>query len=190
MSFLADIILTLFAHGMIIGRDANTKGSTTVNSSNTVLAAKANDSCTNLNCKAKKRSIHTISNCYWPGGGKEGQFPPNFGQRNRANAATSGSSTSQLDHFVLSAWASKFFGQSGIVTNNPSDHPSMALISKGFQSFQKGKVLTFMDSGVSNTMFVSRDAFMEYKPIVPQNRDSAEAKNEGFKIVGEENVVQ
>jgi hypothetical protein len=161
-----------------------------VNSSNTVLAAKANDSCTNPNCKAKKRSTHTISNCYWLGGGKEEQFPLNFGQRNRANAATSGSLTSQLDHFVLSAWVSKFFGQSGIVINDPSDHPPMALTSKGFQSFQKGKVLTFMDSGASDTMFVSRDAFIEYKPIIPQNRDSAKVENGDFERVGKWNVVQ
>jgi hypothetical protein len=130
-----------------------------------------------------QRSTHTISNCYWPEGGKEGQFSPNFSQRNRVNAAVSGSSTSQLDQFVLSAWALKFFGQSGIVTNDPSDHPFMALISKGFQSFQKGKVPTFMDSGASDTMFVSRDVFMEYKPIVPQNGDLAKAGNGGFEIV-------
>jgi hypothetical protein len=66
----------------------------------------------------------------------------------------------------------------------------MALISKRFQSFQKEKVLTFMNSGASNTMFVSRDAFMEYKPIVPRNGDLAKAKNDGFEIVGEGNVVQ
>jgi hypothetical protein len=133
MSLLADIILMLFAHGMIIERDASTKGSTTANSSNTALAAKANDSCTNLNCKAKKRCTHTISKCYWPGGGKEGQFPLNFGQRNRANTATSGSSTSQPDHFVLLVQVSKFFGQSGIVINNPSDHLPWHLSVKGFK---------------------------------------------------------
>jgi hypothetical protein len=30
--------------------------------------------------------------------------------------------------------------------------PCLALISKGFQSFEKGKIPTFMDSGVSDTM--------------------------------------
>ncbi|KAJ7851159.1 hypothetical protein B0H14DRAFT_2762229 [Mycena olivaceomarginata] len=29
--------------------------------------------CSNPNCK---RNGHLIDNCYWPGGGKEGQFPP------------------------------------------------------------------------------------------------------------------
>ena len=85
MSSSADIISTLFAHGMIVG--GNTTTST--NSSNTVLAVQTtSEGCTNPNCKAKKRSTHTTANCYWPGGGKEGQFPPNFGQRNRANSVT------------------------------------------------------------------------------------------------------
>ncbi|KAJ7623973.1 hypothetical protein DFH06DRAFT_1340299 [Mycena polygramma] len=45
--------------------------------------------CTNPSCKAKNRSSHTFENCYWPGGGKEGQFPANFGRnRPQANQAT------------------------------------------------------------------------------------------------------
>ena len=31
--------------------------------------------CINPNCR---RTGHLIKNCYWRGGGKEGQFPPNF----------------------------------------------------------------------------------------------------------------
>src|ERR1700678_1468923 len=82
MASSADIILTLFAHGMIIGRNAKTS----TNSSNTVLVARTiGKGCTNPHCKAKKQSTHTTANCYWPGGGKEGQFAANFGQRNRAN---------------------------------------------------------------------------------------------------------
>jgi len=34
--------------------------------------------CTNPNCNHRG---HTIDVCYWPGGGKEGQFPPDFGKR-------------------------------------------------------------------------------------------------------------
>jgi hypothetical protein len=86
MTTSADIILTLFAHGMILGGGATTR------TSNMVLAAQITEGCTNPNCKAKKCSTHTTSNCYWPGGGKEGQFPPNFGQRAKANTVTN-------DHF-------------------------------------------------------------------------------------------
>ena len=76
MTSLADIISTLFAHGMIIGR---VTGNTS--SSSTVLAAQTTEGCTNLNFEAKKCSTHMAANCYWLGGGKEGQFPPKFGQR-------------------------------------------------------------------------------------------------------------
>ncbi len=36
--------------------------------------------CRNPDCKARDKTRHTTENCYWPGGGKEGQFPPNFGR--------------------------------------------------------------------------------------------------------------
>ncbi|KAK0224883.1 hypothetical protein EDD85DRAFT_778058, partial [Armillaria nabsnona] len=44
--------------------------------------------CSNPGCKARDRTGRTVENCYWPGGGKEGQFPPNFGRQRRANHAT------------------------------------------------------------------------------------------------------
>jgi hypothetical protein len=92
----ADIISTLLAHGMILGRQT-----TTTNSTSTALAAHTNEGCKNPNCKAKNPSTHTTENCYWPEGGKEGQFTANFGQRSKANIATS----SPSKHFALSARA-------------------------------------------------------------------------------------
>jgi hypothetical protein len=188
MTSAADIVSTLFAHGMIIGRVTTTS----TNSSNTALAARTTEGCTNPNCKAKKRSTHTTNNCYWPGGGKEGQFPPNFGQRSRANVATTTATTTvtpattgQPETFALSARIPNTPGQSGVLVDAP-----MALISNGFQAFQKGKIPTFMDSGASDTMFVSRDAFTEYKSITPRAGDSAKAVDGGFEIVGEGSVVQ
>ena len=191
MSSSADIISTLLAHGMIIGRDT-TNATASTNPSNTVLAARATEGCTNPNCKAKKRSTHTTANCYWPGGGKEGQFPPNFGQRNRANVATSPPTTtpSQPEHFVLSAQNLDTPGRSGVLVDNACVDSPMALISQGFQNFQKGKIPTFMDSGASDTMFVLKDLFAEYKPVVARVGESAKADNGSFEIIGEGNVVQ
>jgi hypothetical protein len=52
MSSAADIISTLLVHGMIIlGRDFSSK---TSSPSNTALAARTTEGCTNPNCKAKK----------------------------------------------------------------------------------------------------------------------------------------
>src|ERR1700678_2480146 len=207
MATAADIISTLLAHGMILGRGSGkvTTGATT---SNTVLAAWTTEGCTNPNCKARKGSSHTSANCYWPGGGKEGQFPPNFGQRAKANVATSTSATasnttsptpSQAKHFVLLAQVhnAQTPGQLGVLIDDhpsdpstPSDHASVALISKGFQNFQNGKTPTFLDSGASDMMFVSKDVFVEYKPVSARLGDSAKANDGGFEVVGEGNVVQ
>ena len=189
MTSSADIISTLFAHGMIIGRE--TKVTTSTNSSSTALATRTTEACANPNCKAKKHSTHTTANCYWPGGGKEGQFPPNFGQRNRANVATTGSTSTstsnQPEHFVLSARIPNTSGESGVLING--EH-SMVLITKGFQQFQNGRVPTFMDSGASDTMFVSRESFYDYKSITPRTGDSAKAVDGNFEIVGEGTVIQ
>ena len=198
MNNTADIISTLLVHGMILGRGAS-KVSASRSSLNMVLTAESSEGCTNPNCKAKKRSTHTTANCYWPGGGKEGQFPPNFGQRVKANVTMSTTVTTpapatntptpvKTEHFVLSAWDSAT-GQSGVLIDEmvPS---TIALISQGFQGFQKGKVPMFLDSGTSDTMFVSRDSFTEYKPLSSRIGDSAKAKDGDFKISGEGNVTQ
>ena len=131
--------------------------------------------------------MHTTSNCYWPGGGKEGQFPPNFGQRTWANAANT---LPMTEHFVLLAHISNTPGQSGVLIDIPIHQSSMALISQGFQMFQKGKVPTFMDSRASDTMFISRDVFTEYKSIALCLGDSAKTENSSFEIIGEGNVTQ
>jgi hypothetical protein len=88
MSSSSDITSQLLAHAMFLER-GNESNKHTSGSSNTVLVAKTSEGCTNPNCKARKRSTHTTANCYWPGGGKEGQFPSNFGQRTKANVASS-----------------------------------------------------------------------------------------------------
>ena len=105
-----------------------------------------------------------MANCYWPGGGKEGQFPP-------------------------AAHVPDTLGQSGVLISSLTNFPTMALISKGFQNFGK-EIPTFMDSEASNTMFVSREMFTKYTPTASQVGDSAKVVNGGFEIVGEGNVVQ
>jgi hypothetical protein len=131
--------------------------------------ARGTDGCTNRNCKAKKSSTHTTPNCYWPGEGKEGQFPPNFGQRAKANAANIPSHNT-MEHFVLLARScipNDTNDKSGILIEDDElvvDVPisPMAYISGNFTSFNSGATSTFMDSGASDTMFVDRNAFIEY----------------------------
>ena len=66
----------------------------------------------------------------------------------------------------------------------------MALVSKSFQSFSKGKVPTFIDSGASDTMFVSREAFNVYNAMTPRSGDSAKAVDGDFEIIGEGTVIK
>ena len=70
------------------------------------------------------------------------------------------------------------------------DTPSpVALVSRGFKVFGTDKVPTFMDSGASDTMFVSRDAFVEYQAITPCKGDSAKAVDSDFEIIREGKVT-
>jgi hypothetical protein len=70
----------------------------------------------------------------------------------------------------------------------PHYNPHMAFISKGFKSFENGKTPTFLDSGASDMMFVSKDDFSSYKSVPVRAGDSAKAENGGFEIIGEGNV--
>jgi hypothetical protein len=77
MTTSADIISTLLAHGMIIGRETKmTTSTSTTNSSTTALAAHTNEGCKNPNCKAKDQSTHTTEICYWPGRPIPSEFWP------------------------------------------------------------------------------------------------------------------
>jgi hypothetical protein len=58
----------------------------------------------------------------WSGGGKEGQFPPNFGQRSKANSATF-SSRETTQYFALSAWIPKQRGTSNTASAILIDDP-------------------------------------------------------------------
>ena len=81
-------------------------------------------------------------------------------------------------------------GQSGVLINDLPEYPPMALISKGFQNFEDGKIPTFMDSGASDMMFVLREAFDNYTPTDGRMGDSAKATEGSFEIIGEGNVTQ
>lgn len=74
-------------------------------SSQALAAGAPTRGCRNPDCKAHNKTRHTTENCYWPGGGKEGQFPPNFGRPRRANQASTNNSADTTRHFVLAARA-------------------------------------------------------------------------------------
>ena len=82
-----------------------------------------------------------------------------------------------------------------MIVHNPKlsdneDQIPTAFISKDFQAFTGGKIPTFIDSGASDTMFVSHDDFVEYTPITSHTGDSAKVEDGDFAIVGEGKVKQ
>jgi hypothetical protein len=66
----------------------------------------------------------------------------------------------------------------------------MALVSKGFRAFREGAIPTFLDSGASDTMFVTRDAFLTYQVTTPRSGDSAKAIDRDFEIIREGTMVK
>ena len=81
------------------------------NSVNAALMAtpKSNVICVNPICKAANRVGHTVDNCFWPGGGKEGQWPEwwfkSRGIPDSSTSTTPSTATATLvstgSHFVL-----------------------------------------------------------------------------------------
>ncbi len=63
-------------------------------------------------------------------------------------------------------------------------------ISRGFNSFGSERVPTFLDSGASDNMFMSKGDFVEYKATTLHTRDSAKAIDGNFEIIREGQVVQ
>ncbi len=66
----------------------------------------------------------------------------------------------------------------------------VAFISKSFQGSNGGKIPTFIDSGASDTMFVLKGDFGEYKSMTLCSGDSVKAVDGNFDIIGEGSVTK
>ncbi|KAJ7079445.1 hypothetical protein B0H15DRAFT_788098, partial [Mycena belliarum] len=64
-------------------------------------AARKNLVCTNTQCGAPGKKGHSIADCFWPGGGKEGQWPA-WWKGKRGGAATPAANT--VETFAFSVW--------------------------------------------------------------------------------------
>ncbi|KAF7768676.1 hypothetical protein Agabi119p4_7919 [Agaricus bisporus var. burnettii] len=94
-----EAISQLLTHWARVSRDRVTTSQTTSalqttttqsNNRNRQRSQNSQLTCTNPNCG---RRGHTIELCYWPGGGKAGQFPPGFGRRGGAGGSASNTAT-------------------------------------------------------------------------------------------------
>jgi hypothetical protein len=64
------------------------------------------------------------------------------------------------------------------------------LLARVSKFSERENYLPFLDSGASDTMFILKESFADYKPIKSWVGDSAKAKDGDFEIVREGNVVQ
>ncbi|KAF7372248.1 Gag-Pol polyprotein [Mycena venus] len=149
--------------------------------------------CTNPQCKAINKTSHTFENCYWPGGGKEGQFPPNFrNRRPQANQATAGAGDtgeSTTIHRVLMArmededplfprattcttthTAPEYLSE-GFIAN--TDTARCVFVSRTFENHSPSVTITFLDSGASDHFFRDWSDFAAYEALSMRTGKSA-----------------
>ncbi len=178
----------------------------------TALAATGRRHCTNPNCEAKDCSSHWVIDCYWEGGGKEGQFPPGFGQRKKPHQPQANQTTTNTpnppttSHTVLVAqstgenWNSSVF----VMFHNedgPEDIPPLKNISScnscpivfvvdaPLSDVAAVSPLTFLDSGANNHFFRDRRDFTKYESVPYCMGKSALASEGDFAIVGKGTVI-
>ncbi|KAF7770864.1 hypothetical protein Agabi119p4_6838 [Agaricus bisporus var. burnettii] len=139
--------------------------------------------CTNQNCN---RRGHTIDNCYWPGGGKAGQFPPGFGKRGGSRASTNNTTlTGQTS-------ANAVNDNSGNGSNEPTVFALATIAPESTENISNVStktILTLLDSGASDHCVVQRDCFIQYKPVLPPRLGNSAGEGSTFNIDGSGTAV-
>ncbi|KAF5368208.1 hypothetical protein D9615_010532 [Tricholomella constricta] len=153
--------------------------------------------CVNSNCG---RTGHTIENCYWKGGGKEGQFPANFRNRGRTgNTATTAANTTAA---VADAGSATTANIASTVQNPSVTYALSACIANDIEEIYSpdtkmtqtlvlastAVVPTFADSGASDHCFVDRGMFTDYMPYAVPRQGQAANKGSTFNILGQGTV--
>ncbi|KNZ74150.1 hypothetical protein J132_07797 [Termitomyces sp. J132] len=123
--------------------------------------------CINPNCR---QSGHIIKNCYWKGGGKEGQFPPNFRNRGKTSKTLSTETPTQ----TTTPTANVATSLTPQVPEQP--HVTYALSTMvperhelvkwtGAHIPKNTNIPTYVDSGATDHFFVNRSEFLDYEEL-------------------------
>jgi hypothetical protein len=130
--------------------------------------------CANKNCG---RWGHTIANCYWRGGGKEGQFPPGFGQCGGVQGSNPQNTTSNTSSVTaaLTDTSSTSEITLALISNLTNDHP----LSKTEQD-----VPTYADSAANKHCFVNCSDFTTYHALSQPDEGQPANKGGQFHIIG------
>ncbi|PPQ82316.1 hypothetical protein CVT24_002271 [Panaeolus cyanescens] len=195
-----------------IGRSSSssTASATIALPANTNTTARFQLRCTNSNCK---RRGHTIENCYWRGGGKEGQFPPGFGKRGgglpsaqgQSNATSTTSGTIANVAMTETAFALMAIGggdEEGDVTIGNADMVEVMEDPRVEEITDEGIVralmadavevefVTYADSGASDHCFVNKSDFSTYEAFDEPRLGQAANRGMKFRIVGKGSVTK
>ncbi|KAG5716923.1 hypothetical protein E4T56_gene8533 [Termitomyces sp. T112] len=138
--------------------------------------------CLNLNCK---RTGHTMENCYWRGGRKEGQFLQTFRNRKSALAALEAVKKSANPKTDTTTPQAKLAD-----TSTPISHVSYALMAHPkapslYAIKANGLVPTYADSGVSDHCFVDRNVFSDYEELSTPREGQSAPVSGIFQIIGQ-----
>ncbi|KAJ3492188.1 hypothetical protein NLJ89_g11264 [Agrocybe chaxingu] len=166
----------------------------TPNNSTTALQADAKPRKPEKRCVNCHRRGHTVEVCYWPGGGKEGQFPPGFGKRGGANgsanmalntapASTANAAIIETSYALMAMTGGGNDEEEGRHTVSAipvADEPTaLAAVALG-----GGDLLTYVDSGASDHCFANKNDFSAYE-LFPETREGQAAlRGAKFKILG------
>jgi hypothetical protein len=150
---------------------------------------KAHLKCTNTQCG---KTGHLIDECFQPGGGKAGQYPPWWkGKRTpnssvpSANLATSSVTTGDIangSHYALSA-SFDIKNIEEIIAQNGPVHRKIALAAAENPGTLSTGTACVADSGCTTYFFKSREAFSSYKPL---EKAAGQSSKEGasFTVLG------
>lgn len=202
-----DVIVHLDTHWTQVNLNAKVKTSGT-----TTVALKANSQsnynkkiCTNPNCG---QCGHTIKNCYWRGGGKEGQFPPGFSRRNTRNqtsaAPTSSTTTPTANaaiietvYMLMAVDTPEQYVASSIPTHTERSEYDDSDIPEAFAPREEvvrepnamvagvgtgTSNTTYIDSGASHHYFANKTEFSSYIKYPNKKEGQAATRSSKFTI--------
>ncbi|KAJ6506735.1 hypothetical protein C8R45DRAFT_782318, partial [Mycena sanguinolenta] len=161
--------------------------------------------CTNPTCGAEGKQGHTIDNCFWPGGGKAGQFPAWWCGKRPAwtipaldvdtyqdphdGVSSLGRSSSTNSFEIVSSGASdaSSFILAELSDNDLIDEAAYTVITdkapvNTFQANSAGRTVAILDTGCTNHCFSNCSDFESYQAISDHEGSGVEGLM--FRIVG------
>ncbi|KAJ3552016.1 hypothetical protein NP233_g12967 [Leucocoprinus birnbaumii] len=154
--------------------------------------------CTNVNCR---RPGHSIEDCYWPGGGKEGQFPPNFGRRHQQQQYQNQQNNRPGNNSQQNTNPQQPPCSYNVTVGNQGQSQSQAVIERVRESYTMmadagsrdrnlmGLTMTVIDSGATDHCFVHRHDFVKYTRFTNPMLGRTAEKGLTFEIIGQGTVT-